>query len=551
MTGNTRDNCKLVPMGECPAKSMELRADGKGCIIGRSAGATLHLEHPSISRQHASVQFLNERWTVTDLGSRHGTLLNGVALTARNPMPLRNGDRISLSPWSLRFVSGSAQAETVIGSSDEAGFNSVQVVAESRVKNEAQRQLDLLINASVAICAAPTEATLAAELTRACVEGTRCERALLVRLLAADNRVEVVGCWPADALKSRPVSRTLLRAASQGKPVRLTEDSSFVSALSIIGTGVHGALCIPVMIDDQVMSILYLDQLDQGKAFEEVSALSQALGRLAAFALMKMQRADLELRQRDLLEELAGARNVQERMMGASSGSAAGVHWRMLSIPGQVVAGDIFGVHASKASAEKVAVFLGDVTGKGLGPGLLMAAITAHLEAQLSGGIDATKAIFDLSNFVNSRAGSGQFATFALAEFHSSARRVDLFDAGHGYFIVVQASGKEKSTTIDGGVPIGVVEDFEYVRNGIELDVGDRVVLFSDGLVEQHNRDGVMLGAGRIAAALLGSRSCAEDVARLEDLLKKFADGLTYTDDVTIASVMFASDIVAEPTTKA
>ena len=524
-------------------KPMSVRADGKGCIIGRSAGASLHLEHPAISRQHAAVQFLRGRWSVTDLGSRHGTLLNGVPLTARTPMPLRNGDRISLSPWTMRFEIGSAHAETVIGSSDEEGFNSVEVVAESRVKNEAQRQLDLLITASVAICAASNETDLAVELTRACVEGTRCERALLVRLHAGENRIEVVGCFPSNALKSRPVSRTLVRAAAQGKPVRLTEDSTFNSAQSIVGTGVNGALCIPIMVDDQVTAFLYIDQLDLGKKFEEISAFSQALGRLTAFALMKMQRADLESRQRDLLEELASARRVQEKMMGASDGAAGGVHWRMLSQPGQVVAGDIFGIHTTKSGREKVAVFLGDVSGKGLGPGLLMAAITAHLEAQLSGGIDASKAIFDLSNFVNSRASAGQFATFALAEFHPSARRVDLFDAGHGYFKVLDTGGREKAIEVDGGVPIGVVEDYEYTRNGIKLEVGDRIVFFSDGLAEQHNREGVMLGAERVAAALVGSRSCAEDVARLEDLLKKFADGLAYTDDVTIASVMLTADL--------
>lgn len=545
MTTGTSENCRLVPMGECPMKPFEVHSAGKGCIIGRSVGASVHLEHPSISRQHAAVQFQNGRWTVTDLGSRHGTLLNGVALTARHPMPLRTGDRISLSPWTIRFEIGSAVAETVMGSADEAGFNSVQIVPESRVKNEAQRQLDLLINASVAICSAPTEPELALVLTRACVEGTRCERALLVRFSAGDGRVEVVGCWPANAMKSRPVSRTLVRAAAQGKPVRLTEDSSFLSAQSIVGTGVNGALCIPIMIDEQVTSFLYIDQLDLKKEFEEISAFSQALGRLAGFALMKMQRADLESRQRDLLEELASARRVQEKMMGSSDGAVHGVHWRMVSIPGQVVAGDIFGIHTSKTSSERVAVFLGDVSGKGLGPGLLMAAITAHLEAQLSGGVDARKAIFDLSNFVNARAAAGQFATFALAEFYPKSRRVDLFDAGHGYFMVLQSNGKAKPIEIDGGVPIGVVEDFEYVRNAITLEAGDRLIIFSDGVAEQHNREGVMLGSERVAAALIGSRSCAEDVSRLEGMLKKFADGLAYTDDVTIASVMIASDLAA------
>lgn len=520
---------------------MQLQADGKACIVGRSAGASIRLDHPSISRQHASFHFQHGRWTITDLGSRHGTQLNGVALEPRQPMPLRGGDRIGLQPWILRFDLGTSSAATVVQASDAALGGTVLVMAPPAQESAAQRQLDLLIKSSVSIYAASTEIELATTVARACVEGSGCERALVVRFLSGDGRLEVIGAFPAGSEGKRPISRTLIRAAMQGKAVRLSEDESFGAAQSIVGTGVNGALCIPIMIDSHVESFLYLDQFEEKTNYDDVSSFIQALGRWTGLALMRLQRVELESRQRELLEELAIARQVQERMMGASTGAQGEVVWSMCSIPGQVVAGDIFGVHQSKTRLG-VTVFLGDVSGKGLGPGLLMAAITAHLEAQLSAGVRAEKALYDLSNFVVARATSGQFATFVMIEVDPTERKVNLFDAGHGYYLVVDSNGLRKPIEVDGGVPIGVVEDFLYETTTISLAVGDRVLLFSDGLAEQRDEDGVMLGAQRVADALAGSRTCAEDVVRLSELLKGFAKSLKYADDVTIASVMLAAD---------
>jgi serine phosphatase RsbU (regulator of sigma subunit) len=537
----------LVPLGQCPMQAMRLDPDGKGVVIGRSPGASIRLDHPSISRQHASVTFQNGNWVVTDLGSRHGTLVNGVAITPRTPTPLKRGDRISLRPWTVRFEHGAHQASsTVVQTVDSGvGANTVMVVQPEAPKTDAERQLDLLIKASLAIQAAASESSLAQELTRACVDGTRCERALLVRYFTGENRVEVIGSHPDLAQDRRPVSRTLLRAANEGKTVRLSEDASYGAAMSIVGTGVNGALCVPIMIDTTPEAFLYLDHFSTLDKFDGVASFSQALARMTASAMGQMQRHDLEQRQRALMEELASARRVQERMMGSDEGDDGVISWRMASIPGQVVAGDIFGVKGVRKGESSV-VFLGDVSGKGLGPGLLMAAITAYLDASVSGGRDLDRALRDLSNFVLARAVSGQFATFALAEFDRATRTLSLFDAGHGYYFLLGAEGSLKPMEVASGIPIGVLEDFEFERTRIRMSPGDRLVLFSDGVAEQTNDAGEMLGKDRAGAALAGSRSCAEDVERLASHLKAFAGSVKYVDDVTIASIAFAPD--AQPT---
>lgn len=534
--------CTIVPLGACPGSPMQLQPDGKVCIVGRSAGANIRLDHQLISRQHASFCFQHGRWTLTDLGSRHGTKLNGVALEPRQPMPLRSGDRIGLMQWSLRFeVGGGREGETIVQTADIHAGGTVVFMAPPKEKSKAQVQLDLLINSSVSIYAAATEAQMAIEVSKACVGGTKCERALVVRFSAGEGRLEVIGAWPSDSASVRPISRTLLRGAAQGKPVRLGDSESHAAAKSIIGSGVSGALCIPIMIDSAVEAFLYLDQFEGQVDFDATLIFSEALGRWCGLAITKLQRMELESRQRDLLEELAGARRVQERMMGAVAGSEGGVVWAMCSIPGEVVAGDIFGVHLVEAKPG-ASIFLGDVSGKGLGPGLLMAAITAHLEAQLSLGVDTERAICDLSNFVTARASVGQFATIAMVAVDPVQRMFSLCDAGHGYYIVVDRVGNRKFITVEGGIPIGVVEGVIYETTKIPISTGDRIILYSDGLAEQRNDEGEMLGADRAATALQGSGSCAEDVSRLTALLKDFAKHLKYADDVTIASVMLESD---------
>ncbi len=130
-----------------------------------------------------------------------------------------------------------------------------------------------------------------------------------------------------------------------------------------------------------------------------------------------------------------------------------------------------------------------------------------------------------------------------MAEVDAVAREINFFDAGHGYYCVVDRMGHTKPIAVESGIPIGVIEDFLYATTTIPLAQGDRLVLFSDGLAEQRNDEGEMLGSQRVAAALIGSRSCEEDVARLWELLKEFAKNLKYADDVTIASLMLAADI--------
>src|SRR5262245_30463858 len=75
---------------------------GKEVLLGRSSECDMRLEDASVSRRHARVKPIGGRWFLTDLGSRHGTAVNGLRVRTEEPMPLRGGDHITIGPWTLR-----------------------------------------------------------------------------------------------------------------------------------------------------------------------------------------------------------------------------------------------------------------------------------------------------------------------------------------------------------------------------------------------------------------------------------------------------------------
>jgi len=96
-----------------------------------------------------------------------------------------------------------------------------------------------------------------------------------------------------------------------------------------------------------------------------------------------------------------------------------------------------------------------------------------------------------------------------------------------------------------GGTMIGTFTGEQYRADDFRLEVGDRIVLFSDGVAEQRARSGDRLCAqyheepSAILRALQGSRGADDDVRRLHELLASHAGNLPWDDDVTIASIAF------------
>ena len=503
--------------------------------IGRAVDSVVHLNDQHVSRRHATLACIEGNWTLVDNGSRHGTLINGTLLPAQDPCVLAHGDQLGISSYVLRVDLG-GEALTLLQVSAADSSSEVVLIEHEELHNLAGRRLGVLLNVAAKLQQAKDEKSLALTAATALLEGTGFGRALVLRG-HDDVSFEVLATVTHDKHKHAQarISRTLLSAAAAGKPVRLEDGANMNMSESIMSEGVTAALCIPIFLGANIEGFLYLDSTAGVKPGSDAAAFAQALGQFVAMGLGEIRRQDLADRQVHTQTELAAAHAVQRRLMPAEEGSMGPWRWKLHCEPGRVVAGDIIG---AGEGADGFWFFLGDVAGKGMSAGMLMASIQAYLAGELERGSSVLQAMNAVNSYVRRHRSESEFATLMAMRLSSDGRVMRMVDAGHAMGAIVRAGAAATLLQCNGGPPVGVIGD-SYEFSEIQLQPGDRILLFSDGVCEQRNADGEELGMQRVLDCVANSRDERGDVECVMKLLRAHAAGAPFADDVSVASVAF------------
>lgn len=527
-------NIRLVPVSGPPRGAILFPSSGS-LTLGRSSTCDAVLDDPFVSRRHVRFDRRGEAWYVTDLRSRHGTCLNGVRLEPERAMPIEYGDFLSLGPWTLRFSAGdltAAGAPTL----EDMGAQRIEHVAADELTRLAEHRLSLLIDCAATIHSAADEATLAASVVEAALAGTGFGRAALIRAAGSTGEMEILGVRTSTAEGSGPLSlsRSLLREASGGQVARLAPTPVQPGTPSIISLGIHAALCAPVFVGSTIAAYLYLDSRRDERAVQpDAPAFCVAIARMAGLALGNLRRLELESRHRQLESDLLTARRAQELISPAPGGTAGPVRYAMRSMPGRLVAGDLFDVF--EIGPDAVGLVIGDVSGKGAGAAILMATAQAQVRSELLHSGDPARAVASLNERLCARAGDGRFISLWVGVVHGG--RLDFVDAGHGHWLVRAPGQSPARPDAPRHLIAGVERDHAYTTSAITLPVGSRLVLFSDGLIEQRDAAGEVFTLSRAIQTLGPSRDCEEDVARLMNEHGAFTGESPPTDDTTVASI--------------
>ena len=531
----------LAPLSGPDIDPIVVRPDQPG-VIGRQSQCDIQLADPSISRVHAGLEWKRGGWFITDRLSRAGTMLNSMRLEPNAPAPLRDGDVLGLGPWrfAVQFGVHPRTTETLRQNRLADSSGRVEAVQTEELLSRTQKQLGLVMDFATAVQEAHTEQALAEVVVRAAAQGTGYTRSALVKPLMGLDRIEILAAIEGGNMCARgfPISSSLIRTAASGQLARLTSDPVLREAQSIISLGIRSAICAPVIVGGTISAYLYVDNADQeAAASDEAAAFLAAISRLGALALADFARRALQDRQRQLEADLTAARQAQERLMPPPTGRIGSITYATCSKPGRLVAGDLFEVVGLEDG--RVAVFLGDVAGKGVGAAVLMAAAQTLLRASLKHMKPLTVAIEELNREVAIRAPVGEFISLFVGIIDREAGEMEFVDAGHGYWLHRPGNGKAERVQYEGGLVLGVDPDHVYHSERVKLAPGDRIVIFSDGVVEQHSPTGELFGFDNVYAMLDGTGTEEEDVRVLLDGLQSFAQSDELSDDVTIASVRF------------
>lgn len=524
-------------------------------VIGRSSGVDRQLADKTVSRRHCRLGRRGSHWLLTDLGSRHGTFLNGIRLEPEQPAPLNDGDLVRVGPWTLRVIDDADKSTSMPTTNDLATTSHrVQRVPVRELRSVAQQRLDLLIECAAAINAATSERELGEKSLEAVSRGTGFRRAAFIRQVSSSGDVQVIASvgpgrdhvGPDDptAREGTPpkagfsFSRSLINAASNGEIVRMSADSGVNYGESIIKLGIHAALCAPIMLGSSVEAYLYLDARDAEETIaHDAAAFCQAVSRMCGLALANLKRIELETKSARLMDELKAAREAQVRLMPRGIDTVGAFEYAMQNKPGRTVAGDLFDV--IPLDNGRLAVFLGDVMGKGIGAAILMATTQAMLRVSLSQGEPADEAIRRANRSLYERSADGEFVSLWLGVLDPEGETLEFVDAGHGLWAVIEPGGEPRCVACEGGLVLGVSPDAKYARESVPFPRGSRLIVFSDGLTEQPNPDDEQFGLDRAFHALRSTRTPRDDVIALARAVRDHAETDALADDLTVASIAY------------
>lgn len=533
-----RSDLHLVRLSGPEVKAIRLAPGEEPVVLGRGSTSAIRLDHKAVSRRHAILEYHAGRWHIRDAGSRHGTAVNGVPLAPGVFTPLTDGDRVRVLPWNFLVRIGPGSRESFRPVADERVDDTVQTVLHSPTRSATPDELDILLKSTSALHAADREDTYATAL----LEGlTACgfERAAVLMRSGSDEEVEILGAR--DLASGRETgfsfSRTLLRTALGGQLAQVLRGDSSGGSTDFTRSGITDGVCAPIWLDEAVWGFLYADTQRNHASIETAIPLVRSLSQIASDALARLKREELRGRLQSLHAELSLAAEAQSLLMPSGTGETEAVVYAARSVHGRAVSGDLLDIIS--VSPGRTAVVLGDVVGKGAGAGVIMVLAQSFLHARLTAGESVGASMEALNRHLCMRLRSGQFVSLWAGVFDASAHSLEFVDAGHGYAATVGAgvASERLARQGSGGLLLGIQDYERYPSRRVDLDPGRRVLVFSDGLVEQPSSEGEPFGFERLVGATEGSVSAAEDVERVFAAVEEHADGQSLTDDATLVSV--------------
>jgi serine phosphatase RsbU (regulator of sigma subunit) len=523
--------------------------------LGRSADNDLpYPEDPWLSRYHLTFEKHKDGWFVKDCASRNGTVVNATSL--KEPHKLHSGDRIYVGHLTIEV------RETL----PEVPKPVISFVPqeEERITREATivTSLDKLLGKSGAAPGAKIERDATLNTTRVVAALIRAGQELAGHR-PLEELFQVILTLSLSAMEAkRGVIMTLedgelIVRASEGDGFSIStavrdrilrqrcslviSDAQLDDALrqqrSIVMHRVRSMMGVPLQTGDRVIGLIYVDNGAILRPFsQEDLDLLTVMANVAAIRIEHARLAEVEQSEKLMELELAQASEIQAMLLPTEAPAFPGYDLAGHNLPCHTVGGDYFDF--VPYGDGRVALVVGDVSGKGLPAALLMSSLQARVQMLRETSPDPAFAVTVLNRNLAERCPVGKFITFFYALLDPASGALKYSNAGHNYPLLIRANGTVEELA-GGGMVLGLFPTIRYEARETMLEPGDMLALYSDGVTEACSPGGEEFAEDGLAKFLLERRSesCAHLVTGLVDYLRDWHGSNSFTDDFTIVLV--------------
>lgn len=503
--------------------------------IGRRTESDVRLVGSDVSREHAELAVEDGKYLLRDRGSRYGTFVNGAPVTEHT---LTHGDKVQFGRTGGAEVvfltdappsaSGTSSAGTAVGDIRQMAtlLEGLRALGSGRVLDEV---LVLVLDAAIGVTGAE----------RGFIMLAGDDKRLDLKLARARGRVTL----PGNRFDtSRKIPEEVFATGELKVVADLLDGDLAQDHRGTVALGIRHVLCTPLRLvryldrPDQApeaksIGVLYLDSREKGQLLSQ--ATRSALDTLANEAGVAIENARLyreTLEKAKVEHELRIAAEIQRSLLPEGRRDGAFFHAMGASLPARSIGGDFF--EYTDMDDGSIGVVLGDVAGKGPAAALLTAKIQGLFTAQASSNSPAA-AMRQVNQGLLKRQVDARYATVFYATLSPQGRLVHC-NAGHNPPLVVSASGVR---TLEGsGMPVGLFGAAPYTDEETQLQPGDVLVTFSDGVTEALNTAGEEYSEARLIEEVQKYRTAplGDFLQAVITSVQAFAAGAQQSDDVTV-----------------
>jgi phosphoserine phosphatase RsbU/P len=543
--------------------------------IGRSARNDLCIPDPFASRVHAEVRREGDEYVLQDLGSANGTLYNGA--TVDGAVHLTAGGRIQIGETEIIFDDGTynsgmgatmitdntgtlPEATIALASGDRTTSGLLEAIEGARTRPEEVAVstaapkakhgdlLALISKVGITLLASATLNETLEQIVTLVFEAVPADRCLIMMRDEGSEDLRVAVARLRDRVGEVGeirVSRNVLdEVVIRGKSVLTSDaqhDPRFATG-TVVLQGVRSVLAVPLGVAEKVFGIIYADSpIAEGRFTEDHLKVLTTLASVAAIRVENARLVEARLERERLERELALASEIQQRFQPTAPPHITGYELQGISFPCYEIGGDYYDFIEREDG--RLVIALGDVSGKGTAAALLMSSLHAAIHAQSASHDSLVATISAVNRYLADNIPANRFVTLFYAELDPESGALSFLNAGHNPPLIVHAAGTVEQLA-SGGLPLGIKRDAEYREGRTQLQAGDVLVIYSDGVTEAVSPSGEEFGPTRLYEVVQRNveASAAGIRDRIESSLTKFAQGTSAADDITLVIVKRQTD---------
>jgi serine phosphatase RsbU (regulator of sigma subunit) len=535
-----------------PNKGMRLPLEGDRFVLGRESRCDVVINESlvhrkagsqtgSVSRRHAVITRVEGAYFIEDgdgqgNSSRNGTFVNDQRVTVPERRRLRNNDRIRICDFVCTFHEEREAAFTVEAAIDHDSSTQsfhTQPAEKLRILLEISNSLSSTLDLDALL------ARMVDQLFRLFEQAQRgfiilrdeTSGELLVR--AFKTRRQSAGA-------SDRFSASIVRRCLENKQAILGNDlvEQFPDSDSVNTLPIRSLMCAPLWSQEgKPLGAIQLDTEGKGSKFtqEDLNLLSGVASQASiALSNASLHRDALVHQRRE--KDMEVAHEIQLALLPRHLPKVPGYEFSAWYEPAHQIGGDYYDF--IPLPEQRLAVLLGDVAGKGVAAALVMVKFSVEARVCLEREPDLPAAVSKLNDLMNRVSLSDRFVTLIAMLLDPATHTVTLVNAGHPSPLLCRyATGKveEVAPSRDSGPPIGIADGHLYTGREAQLQPGDNLLLFSDGVVDALDVQERPFRTKGIHAVLEKERLTAIEMGeRLKQAVKRHACGCRPNDDITV-----------------